>query len=584
MQEQEILNLLTKNTDVFEISYIVERYVLRPVAWGIVKFMAWLSSLCQKFYEACFKFLDFTTYDPVEKFLGEFEGLIVIVLAISLLAISVMYIMDPQRKKSHIVNNFLIGMFVVCSSATLLTSFNAALLDGKDYIVGTYGNNGKAAYQVISDNMTDLLYIDQKIGLKNVTANNIPHSSLSEEVVKNINYGEVVEPDSENLTSSEAEEILSKKAVYYEGSGNGHYNLMDIEDGGLLSSVFSECYYRYQLNFFTVFLSLGSLCIVFIVLGYKVIRLIYELVTSQFLSIILSGEIASGQSMKKLLDFVKNIYIVLLYTLVAVKFFLLATDFVNNQFDSSLRGLVLICIAFAVIDGPVIVEKILGIDAGLQSGVGKAMAAMHMASGFARGTAGMAMQAYNAKQVSKISDAIKDINKNDLNSASSPSPEANRFNNESVDNVQNENETASFSGTNSNTVNENAELGGGNPGQGQGDPDGTNISGVDNADIERENIFDGKDMENDSGTGTDDLDRYVKGKSGFEPEENRDNSMPEFDSYGASRSHDNPSDQGNFDLGTSRRTLGIEIERSNVKPEIKDIAGKEIDKNINFDK
>lgn len=60
------------------------------------------------------------------------------------------------------------GMFVLCASATLLTTLNTAMLSANTYITGSYGGSGAAANQVVSSCLTDLIYIDKQIGLENM--------------------------------------------------------------------------------------------------------------------------------------------------------------------------------------------------------------------------------------------------------------------------------------------------------------------------------------------------------------------------------------------------------------------------------
>lgn len=92
------------------------------------------------------------------------------------------------------------------------------------------------------------------------------------------------------------QKISCKKAVYVPGNT---YVLDDIYNGVLMTDFASEYYYRYHLDFFSSVLILVSLVITFAVLGYKVIKLIWEIITGQFLVILFSGEIVSGQTIKK---------------------------------------------------------------------------------------------------------------------------------------------------------------------------------------------------------------------------------------------------------------------------------------------
>lgn len=402
----DITKILTNNNEFFHTSDIVISF-LRWIVFTLTKGIAWIANICQEFYQQCFKFLDFTTYGPVKSFLNEFKGAIVVVLAFSIFIIGYMYMFNKE-KKSSFLTNFMIGIFVICSSATLLNSINRLMIQSNTYITSTYSDGGNASASVISSNLTDLIYVDKKVGLANMKKNKIPRAKLSDEAISALDINEVVKPDSDKLTTSKAKDILKQKLVYVPKSdGSTGYVLEEIKDGLLWTDLFSEYYYRYNLNYFTVILTLLSLTIVFLVMGYKVIRLIWELITSYFLAYIFSGEIASGQATKRIIEFVKNVYIVMLYTMVSIKLYLLAVDYVNRAFPATLRGIVLLCIAFSVIDGPVVIEKILGIDAGLQSGVGKLIATTHMIGGVTRFAQNMRYQSRANKQFQNLANAYQ---------------------------------------------------------------------------------------------------------------------------------------------------------------------------------
>ena len=401
-----ITKILTSNNEFFNTSDIVISFI-RWIVFLLIKGIAWIANICQEFYQQCFKFLDFTTYGPVKSFLNEFKGAIVVVLAVSIFIIGYMYMFNKE-KKSSFLTNFMIGIFVICSSATLLTSINRLMIQSNKYITSTYSNGGNASASVISSNLTDLIYVDKKVGLANMKKSKIPRANLSDEAIASLDFNEIVKPDSDKLTTSKAKDILKKKLVYIpKSNGSTGYELEDVKDGLLWTDLFSEYYYRYHLNYFTVTLTLLSLAIVFLVMGYKVIRLIWELITSYFLAYIFSGEIASGQATKRIIEFVKNVYIVLLYTMVSIKLYLLAVDYVNRVFSANLRGIVLLCLALAVIDGPVVIEKILGIDAGLQSGVGKLIATTHMIGGATRFAQTMRYQNRANKQLQNLANAYQ---------------------------------------------------------------------------------------------------------------------------------------------------------------------------------
>lgn len=444
MSEEAILNLLVENNTYLSPSHIFIS-AFRIVGWWIVKGLIFLANCCQDFYKACFQFLDFTEYEPVKNFLSEFKVGVVVVLTISFVIIGYKLLFSTNKNPT-VINNFMIGMFVLCASATLLTTLNTAMLSANAYITGGYGGSGNAANQVVSSCLTDLIYIDKQVGLENMNPENLPHEQLSDEILNNLNFIEVVKDDNKYLTTDNAKKILQKKAVYVPGNT---YVLDDIYNGVLMTDFASEYYYRYHLDFFSSTLILLSLVITFAVLGYKVIKLIWEIITGQFLVILFSGEIVSGQTIKKILECLRNTYVVMLYTMVSIKLYLLAIDYIMANFTGVIRGGIILCLAFAIIDGPVMIEKILGLDAGLQSGTAKILAMAHLMSSGARNTMNMVQSQRMNQSMRDMKNAMttESHSQSDLNNQMRGemnnqvgSEQRNNFNPENTPNTENQSE------------------------------------------------------------------------------------------------------------------------------------------------
>lgn len=453
MSEEAILNLLVENHTYLSPSHIFIS-AFRIVGWWIVKGLIFLANCCQDFYKACFRFLDFTEYEPVENFLSEFKVGVVVIMTISFVIIGYKLLFSTNKKPS-VITNFMIGMFVLCASATLLNTINTAMFSANAYITAGYGGSGNAANQVVSSCLTDLIYIDKQIGLENMNPENLPHEQLGDEVLNNLNFIEVVKEDNKYLTTDNAKNILQKKAVYVPGNT---YVLDDIYNGVLMTDFASEYYYRYHLDFFSSVLILLSLVITFAVLGYKVIKLIWEIITGQFLVILFSGEIVSGQTIKKILECLRNTYVVMLYTMVSIKLYLLAVDYIMANFTGIIRGGIILCLAFAIIDGPVMIEKILGLDAGLQSGTAKILAMAHLMSSGARNTMNMVQSHRMNQSMRDMRNAMtteghsqSDLNnqmRGEMNNQVSSEQRSN-FNTENTPNTENQSEN------NTNFTNEN---------------------------------------------------------------------------------------------------------------------------------
>lgn len=76
--------------------------------------------------------------------------------------------------------------------------------------------------------------------------------------------------DGENpYTEKGVSEAIFDNYIYYEGKAN------EIDDGPI--DFLRPQYYRYKINFMTIWITLIALIIVFLLSSYKVVRIIYEL-------------------------------------------------------------------------------------------------------------------------------------------------------------------------------------------------------------------------------------------------------------------------------------------------------------------
>lgn len=123
-----------------------------------------------------------------------------------------------------------------------------------------------------------------------------------------------------------------------------------------------------------MWMELISLIIIYLFMSYKVIRILYEIVIHQLLAYLYSANFNNNQKILKILDSLKDSYILLLFTTVIIKFYLLATKFISGWNVSGIaKGIILLFLAFAVIDGPNLIQKLTGADIGASDGMGKMM-------------------------------------------------------------------------------------------------------------------------------------------------------------------------------------------------------------------
>ena len=152
------------------------------------------------------------------------------------------------------------------------------------------------------------------------------------------------------------------------------YSLDELYDGVAWTDLLNEFYYRYTVDYGVMWMELISLIIIYLFMSYKVIRILYEIVIHQLLAYLYSANFNNNQKILKILDSLKDSYILLLFTTVIIKFYLLATKFISGWNVSGIaKGIILLFLAFAVIDGPNLIQKLTGADIGASDGMGKMM-------------------------------------------------------------------------------------------------------------------------------------------------------------------------------------------------------------------
>ena len=253
--------------------------------------------------------------------------------------------------------------------------------------------------------MYDLYYIDSQIGLENLNSKGkIPQgTSLSKTDVDYINIGEVLDPGTDGL-SKNAESILKKRLM---SIGNGEYGLIDAKDGVAWTDFGNTYYYRYTFHYGTYYLTAAAAILIYVCLAYKNTRVIYEIFVSRILVSLYAANLSSERKVVKILESIRDSYFALCFTVISLKSYFLFVEYLNSktEINGLARGIIILFIAWCVIDGANIIEKLTGVDAGLSSMTGKLIAAYHMI----RGAGQTVQQARQFHMMKEQRDAMKNM-------------------------------------------------------------------------------------------------------------------------------------------------------------------------------
>lgn len=390
MTESALIEFYENNAEILAGNNIVIS-TIRGLGWIILKkVLIPLADGAKALFDYSFGLIDLTQIESVNNFITSFKPVFIGCMALSLFALGIMLIFNHE-KKPKIAQNILLAILCVTCSTVVFQQLNQFTLDIKSGIdeisIAGEDSSSEDVYSIVSENMIDLYQLDSVYGLSNVNYSenkNITHPKITKENISYIGYAEVLDPDEEiyEWKDTDAEDILSNKLIM--GAG-GESEITEIYNGVLWTSAGNNFYYRYTLDSLPLVINLVTLIILYIALAYKCLRLIFELVFGRLMAYVFSAELSGGQRLSKILVFIRDTYIALLLTVCSEKlYYVLSAGISSMKLPTLVEAILLLFLAFSVIDGPNLAEKVLGIDIGLSSSWGRVMAFSRVGSAAAR--------------------------------------------------------------------------------------------------------------------------------------------------------------------------------------------------------
>ncbi len=412
VSDDEIMAVLENNKDFF-VTNSISSDVFRWLGWNLVKLLNKLAGVGENLYKKAFELLTFSAGTSFEEWLDTFEPLFIGLLAVSLVVLGIILIFNHE-KKPNIMNNICMMVAVITCSFMIMSQLNGIIKTGVNVIV-----DASPSLSAINDSFYDLYYIDGKKGgldhMKESNYGSYHYDRLTDKEMELIDINEVLNPNKDGLTDAGSEILNKRLDVVSKSSDSGKNQLAEVYNGFGWNSQddsdwFNEFYYRYKVDYLSACIALIAYIIVYFSMAYKVVRIIFELAANRVLAVLYSADLTGGQKTMKILTSIKDSYIVMLFSAIMIKLFTMMNTYISSKFpdDALVRNLFILFIAFAVCDGPNIIEKLTGIDAGLKSGVGKLIAGYHLARGAVSTAAMPGRLAYQHHMQNKMQRGITD--------------------------------------------------------------------------------------------------------------------------------------------------------------------------------
>lgn len=346
---------------------------LRELFYLVLSFLYSFIKGCGDLLSKAYNVLTFDTQSRVNEIFGgalstEFLTAVVLIVVV---CIGIAFILNSNSiKGSKIIQNIMFGLLVVFILPTFINSVNGIIASSDMGNISTSSVN-----KIFSANIVDLKYCfggDTVIDPTGEVHNGFPDD-----------YDYSLLPMGELIKGGETpgiDDVFTKTLL---NRGSVDEELGDCSSGeifGNFISFLSSYYYRYKVDMFPIFLSEIATILVMVFTFFKVVRLCYELIVNHFFAYIFAiTDIASGAKLREALKSILSTYVVLIYCSVAISLFntFQAWIFDSSIFNNFEASICIIPVAMAVIDGPNLIERLFGIDAGIKSGFHTAMGLMH---------------------------------------------------------------------------------------------------------------------------------------------------------------------------------------------------------------
>ncbi|MED4399248.1 hypothetical protein P4736_28040, partial [Priestia megaterium] len=375
MKNEEILKKLHEFADYLDKGNIAS-YLLRKIGWGIIQVLSFLVDSLEGITDKVLGIKLFFNSPAIQDFIKEIQPFLYILWAFSFLYIGYMLIIHKKVNREQIMINIFISMAVLLLLNTGMVKadrFTDQAIDAVDL-----DGDSTVSEKIIKQNITDVAQFDvngwktPKLKEPNkVPQNRIQMIDITEKIDDKFKIGEDKE------ISKEGREILTHKAAI---TPDGKEGLVELENGWF--DFFPELYYRWHWNFWTIAISLFVTGMTMLFISIKLAKLCYELGFNAILAqLVAPADVGDGQKLKTVLQNILNTFLVIIMIFISMKVYLIGMTYIAEHTEGVTTLILQIAFSIAVVDGPVMCERLFGIDAGLKSGWGAVAGGLAMMKG-----------------------------------------------------------------------------------------------------------------------------------------------------------------------------------------------------------
>ena len=363
MSDEELLEKLLEFSEVLSTNNIFISG-LRVIGWGIILFLKMIVDSLEGMVDSVLSLTDFFLSEPVQSFLDTIQPVLYVLLAISLAMIGFRLIFNKEKNRADLPMNLFLSVMTI----SLLTFGMGQVNDFTEDAVNVAQVNTESfttSDRVMTDYVTDIAVYDGK-GWESPDVDNKHH--VSPDSIDKISVNETIDDSFEKANgdslSNEGQKIMMNKVGL---ESNGEEGLVELGKSGLFDFL-PENYYRWHVDWFTAIVTLGVMAFTMILISIKIAKLCFELGFNHIVALIMAyADISTGQRLKAIIKNIGSIFASLIMIFLSLRVYMYYTTFIGENLEGISYLVALIAGSLAVIDGPNIVQKLFGIDAGLKN-------------------------------------------------------------------------------------------------------------------------------------------------------------------------------------------------------------------------
>ncbi|MEC3885489.1 hypothetical protein VKA52_17355 [Halobacillus sp. HZG1] len=363
MSDEELLEILLRFSEVLSTNNIFTSG-LRIVGWGTILFLKMIVDGLEGMVDQVLTLTDFFSSDPVTNFLETIQPVLYIMLAISLGMIGFRLIFNKEKNRSDIPMNLFISIMTISLLSFGMGKINDFTGDAMD-VAKVQTDSFTTSDRVMGDHITDIV-IYEETDWTDPDVEEQHH--ISPDSIDKISINETIDDSFEKSNgdslSNKGQKLVMNKVGL---ESNGEEGLVELGKSGLFDFL-PENYYRWHVDWFTAIVTLSVMAFTMILISIKVAKLCFELGFNHIVALIMAySDISTGQRLKAIIKNIGSIFASLIMIFLSLRVYMYYTTFINNNLEGLGYLIALIAGSLAVIDGPNIVQKLFGIDAGLKN-------------------------------------------------------------------------------------------------------------------------------------------------------------------------------------------------------------------------